>query len=74
MGRRGKTVASFVGSLTDSFFWSHSGPRRFLLVSEFLINDFGPFNDIVSVRIASIISENLVQGQEDISVSMERYH
>ena len=72
MGRRGKT--SCVESLTDSFFWSHSGPRRFLLVSEFLIDDFGPFNNIVSVRIASIISKNLVQGQEDISVSMERYH
>ena len=44
VGRRGKT--SFVGSLTDSFFWSHSGARRFLPFSEFLtflIDDFGPF-------------------------------
>ena len=49
-------------------------PEGFYLSQSSSMMILDPSNDIVSGRIASIISKNLVQDKEDISVSMERYH
>ena len=58
-------IASFEATL---------GPEGFDPTESSSLMILDPSNDIVSVRIASIISKNLVQGKEDTSVSMERYH
>jgi hypothetical protein len=63
---------SSLDHLQIASFGATLGPEGFYLSESSSLMIFDPSNDIMSVRIASIISKNLVQNMEDTSVSMER--